>query len=598
MKGFLDYYREELISLRQSGKGFSKKYPEIAGRLDINGGESMDPQTERIIESVAFMAAKLNQKIDGNVQLIAFHLLTVLYPNLVNQFPSCGIVRFDSSVKVSTSDKVFLPKGTCLFANSRRKINCTFKTVYPINLYPIKVIYTGITTVPGYAYEQFIEVRMNTKSVPFEQINIHDILFHISSEILEDSLLVYEALFLGAEPNVLAKIGDAFFKIDKDNFIQCGFRDDETVCPVHKYTSNTLQLFQEFLHFKRKFMFFRILNLDKLIKNSSIESINEISVFLKIHLINEKLLSIVGTGTIITDAVPIANLFKVTSDPFRFDGTKSKYLLVADQSRDKSIEIHSISEITMMDVNTQEPRAIQPYFSLTIDADTNVIHDVFWMYTREPSEIRGLNGFDTYISLIETRMNPQNVYANIVYATTLCTNRFEALDIPTHGRMEIENADSAGYFGTLLYRMTLPASLIDDNDSLWNLVSQISATHISVADGGRLLSSLSKLLEVFACGAKLKQSEILDGIGGVDIRKTVRRIGTDAWRGFVSGLEAEIFINDNEVSPGKFLLFSVLNQYLSSSISINSFIELSLKSKGTNKKIARWRPTSGRRDLL
>jgi type VI secretion system protein ImpG len=598
MKSFLDHYRETLIALRRGGGAFARKYPEIADALDLKDGESADPQTERIIESVAFMAAKIEQKIDDNVQSVAFHLLAALYPNLVSPFPPCGIVRFDSSVKISNPDRVSLPKGTSLFAGSKQGTDCAFRTVYPISLYPVEITHTEITTFSGISNEQFIEVKMATVAVPFEQLDIDDVLLYINSEILEDAMLVYESIFLAPEKNAFAKIGNSRFRISGEDIVQCGFGEDETVCPVHKYTSNVFQLFQEALHFKRKFMFFRILNLDRLIRNSGLQGIAEISILLKISMLDEKLLNIVKPGIILMNAVPIVNLFKVTSDPFRFDGTKNRYLLMSDQSLDRSIEVHSVHEVMMVDSNAPEPRVIQPYFSLAVDSDTNIIHDIFWTYTRESSEIRGLDGFDTYVSFVETRMDPRAVYSSVVYATLLCTNRFETRDIPSLVRMGIENVDSAGYSGTLLHKMTPPMSLIDDNDSLWNLISQISATHISAASGESLLASFSKLIEIFACGVRLKQSDSLDEVAKICIGKTARRIGRDAWRGFVSGLIVEVLLEGDELTPNKFLLFSVLNQYLSSSISINSFVELVLKSGRTNRIITRWPPTSGRRELL
>jgi type VI secretion system protein ImpG len=598
VKSFLDYYREELIALRQRGGDFARSHPEIARRLDIKDGESADPQTERIIESVAFMAAKLDQKIDDNVQSIAFQLLSALYPNLVGIFPPCGIVRFDSSVSISNSNKVFLPKNTGLFSRSTSGSNCTFKTVYPINLYPIEISGIYVSEIPDHAYEQFIEIKINTASIPLEQLEIDNLLFCINSEIVEDSLLVYESIFLNPQKEAFIKILGSLFKIDGRDIVQCGFSDDEVMCPVHKYTSNTFQLFQEFLHFKRKFMFFRILNVDKYIKRSTLKNISEISIFLKMNLSNEKILSILKVGSIILNAVPIVNLFPVTSDPFKFDGTNSKYLLIADRSRDKSIEIHSISEVTIVSSDTQESSVVQPYFSLAIDSDTNVAHDLFWTSTRETSEVRGLDGFDTYISFVETKMNHLSVYSNIAYAKTLCTNRFESLNIHSLASMEIENADSAGYFGTLLYRMSEPITTASDGSSLWCLISQISATHISLAKGESLLSGISKLMEILAGTSQLNRDEDFALADGIEIKKTARRIGQDAWRGFVSGLKIEVSVADNELSPGRFLLLSILNQYLSSSVSINSFVELFVKSKRTGQIIMNWPPTSGRLEFL
>jgi type VI secretion system protein ImpG len=119
-----------------------------------------------------------------------------------------------------------------------------------------------------------------------------------------------------------------------------------------------------------------------------------------------------------------------------------------------------------------------------------------------------------------------------------------------------------------------------------------------MANSNNLLDGITKLVEIFSYGMKLKQSEVLDGITNLTINKIVRRIGSDAWRGFVNGLEVKVYMKEDSDSFYKFLFCSVLNQYLSASISINSFIELSLISDNSKKTIAKWNPTSGRQDLL
>ena len=55
----LDYYTRELDFLRKDGKNFAQRFPKVASRLDLRDSESLDPHTERLIESVAFLAVSL-----------------------------------------------------------------------------------------------------------------------------------------------------------------------------------------------------------------------------------------------------------------------------------------------------------------------------------------------------------------------------------------------------------------------------------------------------------------------------------------------------------------------------------------------------------
>ncbi|MDO4975547.1 MAG: type VI secretion system baseplate subunit TssF, partial [Alphaproteobacteria bacterium] len=211
MKDFLNYYHDELLFLRQKGEIFAKKHPNVAEKLDIKNGESSDPQTERIIESVAFMAAKLHQKIDSNAQNIAFFLLSALYPNLINVFPPCGIAKFENENTASKPDKLLIKKGTSLFVNSKNDVECQFRTLYPITLYPIDIsniqlLKTAkkIGGIDGWS----LEINIITKSIPIELMELNDLLFYINLDIIEDSVSLYESIFSDPNRNVFLKINE------------------------------------------------------------------------------------------------------------------------------------------------------------------------------------------------------------------------------------------------------------------------------------------------------------------------------------------------------------------------------------------------------
>lgn len=601
MKDFLNYYQDELLFLRERGGEFAKKHPQIAAKLDIKNNESSDPHTERIIESVAFMAAKLNKQIDNTEQSIAFYLLSALYPSLISSFPPCSVANFYNSGKTNISDIVRVPKGTNLFVNSKSGDSCLFKTLFDIDLYPISIGSVSLEKTNkemGGKDGWCIKVDINTLSVPIEKMKIKDMLFYINSEIIEDALIIYEAIFSDNLKTIFIKVKEKFIKMEASDIMPCGFSDDESVYPVSKYSNNSFQLFQEMLYFKQKFMFFKIKNLDKYIAYSSEINIDKFEIIIDIDLRNERIYDINLNNTLIINSIPIVNLFPITSDPFKFTGTKNKYLLIPDQSKEKAIEIHSILNVHMINIETKEDRIIQPYFSLAIDSDTNVLHDVYWTYSRELSDIRGLSGYDTYISFVNQNMNPFLSYSDVVYATTLCTNRFEAREIPTFSELEIDGIETGGYRSKTILNPTTPISFIEKTSILWGLISNLAATHISIANENNLFSGISKLIEIFASGNRLKAEELLSSITKIQSNKIVRRFGKDAWRGFVKGIAFDVFINEEYNSFFSFFFCCILNQYLSMCVNINSFIELKLFSEKTGKLLAKWNSTSGRKDLL
>lgn len=600
MKTFLKYYQNELLSLRKKGGEFAKQHPEIAGKLDIKDGESTDPYTERLIESVAFMSAKLAQRIDDNAQNIAFHLLSALYPNLINVFPPCSVVKFESENNVELSSPIRINKGTNLFVKSKSGMECQFRTLYPLVIYPIsinQISFLKVSKQTGGDDGWCLELKIKTNSVPIEQLQIDDLLFYINSDITGNALILYEAIFSNPKRAVFVRVNNQQLNLDLKNILPCGFSPDEMVCPVSPYSTNCFQLFQEVLHFKKKFMFFRIVNLGKLLTESGIKNIGELSLIIDVKVSDDALFQVVNNDSIILNATPIVNLFPITSDPFRFDGTQPKYLLLADQARDKALEIHSISELHIINNETKDDEIIQPYFSLTVDSDTNVVHNLYWLYSKESSEIRNLSGYDVYISLVDTKMNPHNIYADVVYAKTLCTNRNDTSSIPVLSKFYVDDLETAGYYAIMLHKTTEPISLIEGTTTLWNLIAQLSSTHLSIASAETLLCSIRKIAEIFSAGNERKVYELFNGIKSINIEDTVLRFGADAWRGFVKGKDITIEVDEENVAFS-YIICAVINEYLSDIVSINSFIKMHMISASSKELLASWQPTSGRKDII
>lgn len=74
----LPYYQRELSFLRREGADFAQQYPQIARRLDVAGDTVTDPDVERLIESVAFLTARIQHVIDQEFPIIPTAMLDIL----------------------------------------------------------------------------------------------------------------------------------------------------------------------------------------------------------------------------------------------------------------------------------------------------------------------------------------------------------------------------------------------------------------------------------------------------------------------------------------------------------------------------------------
>src|SRR3954470_15481956 len=90
----LRYYGRELQFMREVGAEFARDFPKIAGRLGLEGFECADPYVERLLEGFAFLAARIQLKIDAGYPRITQHLLETIYPGYLAPIPSMAMVQF------------------------------------------------------------------------------------------------------------------------------------------------------------------------------------------------------------------------------------------------------------------------------------------------------------------------------------------------------------------------------------------------------------------------------------------------------------------------------------------------------------------------
>ncbi|MFP4031836.1 MAG: type VI secretion system baseplate subunit TssF, partial [Desulfococcaceae bacterium] len=133
-----EYFERELTFLRGMGAEYARKYPTVAGRLQLEADHSPDPHTERLIEAFAFLAGRIHKKLDDDFPEITESLFQIVYPHYVRPIPSMSIVEFVPLFKNLTPSGYTIPAGTPLFRKHGEE-RCQFETRQPVDLWPVSV---------------------------------------------------------------------------------------------------------------------------------------------------------------------------------------------------------------------------------------------------------------------------------------------------------------------------------------------------------------------------------------------------------------------------------------------------------------------------
>src|SRR5579872_2567383 len=89
-------YENELHFIRKMASEFARDRPKIADRLALTGDprESSDPHVERLIESFAFLTARVRLKLEDEYPELTDALLGLIYPHYLAPIPSMSIAQF------------------------------------------------------------------------------------------------------------------------------------------------------------------------------------------------------------------------------------------------------------------------------------------------------------------------------------------------------------------------------------------------------------------------------------------------------------------------------------------------------------------------
>ena len=109
MEDLLPYYERELVLLRRYGREFAERFPKVAAQLGVGRSGGDDPQAERLIQSVALLAARVSKRLDDDYPQFTESLLEMLFPHYLRPFPSCAVVRAEQAER--SAEWLIIPRG-------------------------------------------------------------------------------------------------------------------------------------------------------------------------------------------------------------------------------------------------------------------------------------------------------------------------------------------------------------------------------------------------------------------------------------------------------------------------------------------------------
>ena len=596
-EALLRYYSSELSYLRRMGAAFARRYPRVAERLELSAGECADPQVERMIESFAFLTARLQRRLDAEFPEITAALLGVLYPHLVDPVSPMAIARLDvdpDQGKLTSGYRV--EAKTPLFAQTDTGLTCRFRTCYPVTLWPLEVVEAGFESPAQFDFldsspqvASVLRLRLRALGLTLEELSLRRLRFYLDADSTLAGTL-YELLFCHALDVVILPEGrQRPVYLPRPSIRPVGFEPEDEVLPYPSHALPAYRLLQEYFLFPQKFQFFDVDHLDAHLQGKTLD------LLILLDRVPDR--KTIDRRNFALGCTPIINLFRKTTEPIRLNQRHHEYRLDPDMRRERTTEIHSILSVSASSNPTEETAHLDSFYSFRHRLDGRM-QRAFWYARRVPTGRADLPGTDILLSFVDLDFNPKLPPDQMVYAHTLCTNRDFTAQLPAGALLQIEDTAPLTRISTLA-KPTIPVYPPLGGQTLWYLISNLSLNYLSLASDGGSLEALREILRLYSFSDQPSTHQHVQGIREMACRRVTRRAGKEPWRGFCQGTEVTLTFDETlYVGSGAFLLGAVLNRFLPLYASINSFTQLSIQSIQREGEWKRWPPLAGLQEVL
>jgi type VI secretion system protein ImpG len=594
--GFLRYYLDELSYLRHAGQDFASAYPKVAARLELQPGECPDPHVERLIESFAFLTARIQSDLDADFPEVAKELLDVLYPHYLRPVPSLAVARFEVDPERGKLTCGYeIPRATPLFVHAERGAVCRLRTCYPVTLWPVEVAEAELETPDRYDFTSglpdvaaVLRLRLRSRAEPFETLGIDRLRFHLTG----DPVLVgrlYELLMVDLKGVAIVSGEAAPFHLPPSAVQAAGFAEDEALIPYPRASHPGYRLLQEYFAFPEKFHFVDLGGLAGRARGA----VTDVLFLLRRQPGRLPL----RTDTFALGCTPVVNLFAKVSEPIRVDHRQIDYRLVPDMRREATTEVHSVLSVSGSSDASDRTREYAPFYSFTHAMERRG-QKAFWHARRMPAQ-GGKTGTEILLSFRDLDFRPALPPDETVFAHVLCTNRGLASELPAEEPLLQTDEALPVRRIVCLHKPTRPLTPPLAGQALWRLVSHLSLNYLSLEGGEAGLRALHEILGLYCFSDAPSLRGQIQGIRGISPRKVVRRTGDAAWKGFCRGTEITLTFDEAQYVGGSaFLLASVLNRFFALYASTNSFTQLVIQRAGREGEWKRWLPMAGAGTVL
>ncbi|HYZ33146.1 MAG TPA: type VI secretion system baseplate subunit TssF, partial [Crenalkalicoccus sp.] len=498
----LPYYNRELAAIRKDAAEFAEAFPKVAGRLRLAGDVVDDPFVARLLEGVAFLAARVQHRLDDELPEISDALLEMLSPHLLAPVPSMTTLRLTPQPAIRA--RLQVARGLMVETEPVSGEPLRFRTCHDVTLWPVMIEQARLSGLPlpapanprapGAVACLRLVLRTPAADLPFAELGLDRLRLHIRG-IGQTATALHELLST-ATLSVACGDGPSDPRptiLPAAALRPVGFEAKEATLPWPRRAFAGHRLLTEYFAFAEKFLY---LELDGLDARSLVQASDRLEVFIYLSRSQPELERAVTADNLALGCTPAVNLFPQRCEPITLDGTQSEWLVVPDARRPANLEIYAVEEVRESRADGSR-RVVLPFHRLGRAEPNEAATPASYIATRTAA-IAPLTGTRTLLQLRDPNFDPARPADGVLTVEALCCNRDLPAMLPFGGGQPHLRVAAAGV-PVVAEALTAPTATLRPqlrDRSAWKLVSHLALNHLSVAGGEQAAPALREILRL------------------------------------------------------------------------------------------------------
>ena len=631
----IDLYNEELVHLRGETREFAAEYSTAAAMLAMDkDGRVEDPYVERLLEGVAFLAARVRLKLDSQYPVFTQQLIDVLFPGWLAPTPSACVLQLGADLSdAKLLEAPVFARGSCVVGSVRGlpNLKCEFETSREVQLLPLRltsVQYFGARPErqgdPTWGRAEAslrLEIDL-TLEASFAQLGIDQLPIFVAanephaSQLME--LIVGRSVAVGLSADPAARRSVTWLSGKAVRHL--GFDDSEALLRMPVRGHAGFRVLREYAALPEKFRFFELTGL-----RQALAAIPGRKAYLHLHLGGNysKLESAVRNSSLALFCTPAVNQRERLLDRREVPPGQTEYNVVAERGNVRQHEVVQLLEVVgggdgferrfapIFEVASAGRLATSSFYTVRRErrklTQKEIEDQRAWLQGADgllPGGEKGAarapsTGSELYIALAEQGAGPQGTDLQYLSIRALCMDR----ETPRYLRNQPASARYVAMDSLVVKAidcLVAPSEPLDyavDGYDPWSALSHLFVNYLSLIDGGPTsgADALRAMLGLYAPSRTHFLARQAEGLVSVDAEQITRRLPSGGPLAFARGVKLRLGMNERGFDGGSpFMLGAMLEHFLAAHVSINSFVETSLEMKAWTDALT-WPTRLGRR---